>query len=99
MLNALLKERTHSRSKNSRVVHSSGFRFFELFSTSLKWHFGQMNVSVSRENLEDFRVFTAIGHASHAGQATRVASGESDWPIEITFLHPDLRVGSLNPFP
>jgi hypothetical protein len=77
--------RSRGPSKNLRAVHSRRFSLCELFSTSLKWHFGQMNVSVSRENHEDFRVVTTIGHTSHTGQATRMASAESGWPIEIPY--------------
>jgi hypothetical protein len=45
-----------------------------------------MNVSVSRENHEDFRVLTTMGHASHTGHVTRTASTESGSVIDVRRL-------------
>jgi hypothetical protein len=58
-------------------------RFGKLFLASLKWHFGQVNVSEDREDHDDFRAVTAIGHALHTGQATRTTSADSSSPIEF----------------
>ena len=71
-------------------------RVRKIFLTVLKWHFGQINVSVCGENYEDFRVLTTMGHASHTGHVTRTASTESGSPIDDQRL-PDFTNGSLRP--
>jgi hypothetical protein len=61
-------------------------RVRKIFSTLLKWHFGQINVSFCGENHDDFRVLTTMGHASHTGHVTRTASTESGSPIDVRRL-------------
>jgi len=45
------------------------------FSASeVKWHFGQVNCIIGRDDQDGFTMFTAIGHALHFGQPINTAS-------------------------
>lgn len=54
-----------------------GARFYVSapFCLREKWHFGQVNCIIGREDQAGLTMFKAIGHALHCGHAINTASG------------------------
>jgi len=43
-------------------------------ASGAKWHFGQVNCTIGRDDQDGFKMFTAIGRALHFGHVINTAS-------------------------
>ena len=63
-------------------------------ASEVKWHFGQVNCIIGRDDQDGFTMFNAIGHALHFGQAINTASGARLGLFIGSFLAPPVHAAS-----
>ena len=65
-------------------------------ASEVKWHFGQVNCIIGRDDQDGFTMFNAIGHALHFGHAINTASGaRSEVCIRTTSPRPSRGFASI----
>ena len=61
------------------------FVYQRLSASEVKWHLGQVNCIIGRDDQERFTMFNTIGHALHLGHAINTASAAS---LGLHPIHP-----------